>query len=236
MKIKNIKKILIIVLVLVVIGIFWYLGKTVVEDTFETQPKGRGYCDINEDYTMPVLHRNFITPEQAQAIIAKAEPNFSKSTIVSGSDDSIRKSQTAWLNRDDPVVLEIIQKVCRLTKIPFENAEPLQVVKYGASEYYNEHYDASCDDDIRCVEFEKNGGQRRITMLLCLDDQYVGGETNFPRLNKKYKLPKGGGLLFHSLENKENGKCHPKSLHAGLPVKSGTKYIANIWLREREYV
>ena len=224
------------IIVLSILGLclgLWYLAKT--KEGFDSKVKGRGYCDINEEYTLPVLHHDFITPEQASSIIEKAEPKFTKSTMVSGKNDDFRKSQTAWIERNDPVVRPIIEKVCSMTKTPFENAEPMQVVKYQPDEYYNEHYDASCDDDIRCVEFEKNGGQRRITMLLCLDDRFEGGETNFPRLNKKYKLPKYGGLLFYSLENKENGKCHPKSLHAGLPVKSGTKYIANVWLREREY-
>jgi prolyl 4-hydroxylase len=42
-------------------------------------------------------------------------------------------------------------------------------------------------------------------------------------------------LLFHPLE-KKGGKCHPYALHAGMPVTSGEKYIANIWLREKPYI
>ena len=199
-------------------------------------PKGRGYCDIDTEYIMPVVYDDFITKDEANAILEKATPKFRDSLIVSGSDSNVRKSQTAWLERDDPVIKNIVERVCKITNMPFNNSEQIQVVKYEPNGYYKEHYDASCDDRIECVEFEKNGGQRMITMLLCLDDNYEGGETHFPRLNKKYKLPKCGGLLFYSLENKPNGKCHPKSLHAGLPVESGTKYIANIWIREREIV
>ena len=50
----------------------------------------------------------------------------------------------------------------------------------------------------------------------------------------KYKPKKLNGLLFYSLENNGN-KCHPLSLHSGMPVKTGNKYIANIWLREQKY-
>jgi hypothetical protein len=40
--------------------------------------------------------------------------------------------------------------------------------------------------------------------------------------------------VFHPLD-KENKRCHPYALHAGLPVKSGIKYICNIWIRETPY-
>ena len=121
-----------------------------------------------------------------------------------------------------------------LERLAFENAEKMQVVKYDPNGYYNEHYDASCDDRPECVEFEKNGGQRVVTMILYLNDEYEGGSTHFPRLNVEYKPPKKTGILFYSLE-KNGNKCHPLSIHSGTPVISGQKYIANIWLRESAY-
>jgi len=32
-----------------------------------------------------------------------------------------------------------------------------------------------------------------------------------------------------------DARCHPKALHAGLPIKSGTKYVCNIWVRETKF-
>ena len=110
----------------------------------------------------------------------------------------------------------------------------MQVVKYKPNGYYKPHYDASCDDKKECVEFEKNGGQRLITMLIYLNDDFTGGYTDFPNLKQKYTAEAKQGLLFYSLQ-KEGNKCHPLSLHAGTEIKEGTKYIANIWLRESEY-
>ena len=204
------------------------------EGLTEQEYKGRGYCDISADYIEPVFHSNFINEEQANRIKALAEPEFSESTIVSGSDTNIRKSQTAWLSKEEPIVKEIIKQVCALAKMPFSHAEKMQVVKYEPDGYYNEHYDAACDDRKECVEFEQNGGQRKITMLIYLNDDFDGGETHFPTLKHTYKPQKFGGVLFYSLQNDGN-QCHPKALHAGIPVKNGNKYVCNVWLREKPY-
>jgi prolyl 4-hydroxylase len=48
------------------------------------------------------------------------------------------------------------------------------------------------------------------------------------------KPDKNSGILFYPLQ-KKGDKCHPKALHAGLPVISGEKYIANVWLRESAF-
>ena len=198
------------------------------------QHKGRGYSSIDSEYIYPVLHPDFVTPDENDYILKNAGPMFRESLLVSGSLENVRQSKTAWLSRDDPVVANIIHRVCSLTNLPFENAEKMQVVEYEPNGYYRPHYDASCDDKEECVEFEKNGGQRIVTMLIYLNDQYEGGATHFPKLNTSYKPPKNTALLFYSLE-KNGGKCHPLSLHAGTPVISGKKYIANIWLREHAY-
>lgn len=196
--------------------------------------KGRGYCNIQNEYVKPKLYDNFINPSEAKHILNLANPLFRESRLVSGFSENVRKSQTAWLSTSDPVVKNIIQRVCSITNIPFENAEKMQVVKYEPNGFYNPHYDASCDDKKECVEFEKNGGQRKVTMILYLNDEFTGGYTDFPNLKQQYKPKKYSGLLFYSLE-KNGNKCHPLSLHSGMPVKSGNKYIANVWLRESKY-
>jgi len=196
--------------------------------------KGRGYCDVQNEYIYPEEYTNFISDDDCEYIIKTATPLFSESQLVSGGTENVRKSETAWLPKDDPMVEKIIRKTCELTNIPFEHAEKLQVVKYQPGGFYNAHYDASCDDKKECVEFEKNGGQRIVTLIIYLNDNYEGGHTEFPNLNKQYKLNTGSALRFYSLE-KNGNQCHPLSLHSGTPVQSGEKYIANVWLREKPY-
>lgn len=198
----------------------------------------RGYCEETDPYDLPQIYPNFITPNQSQYILDLAKNDFMESQIMSGKDTNIRKSQTAWLDKNDPLIGSIIRRVCQMTGVPFEHAEKMQVVKYQPNGYYNEHHDSCCENNPECIEFERIGGQRVVTMIMYLTDQYEGGATRFVKLERDYKLPKYSGLLFYPLQRDgEHGKKkgHPLALHAGMPVLSGEKYIANVWLREHNY-
>ena len=153
---------------------------------------------------------------------------------MGGFDNSIRKSKTTWLYKDDPIIYNIIKKVCDINKSPIENAEPLQVVQYEPGGYYKEHHDSCCDNDPKCTEFINDGGQRVLTMLIYLNDTFTGGSTRFTALNKDIKPPKYGGIMFRPLEENSN-KCHPLALHKGTEVESGIKYVCNVWIREGKY-
>jgi prolyl 4-hydroxylase len=199
---------------------------------------GRGFANEKDRWTPPRIIDNILTPEECKYIIEKASPLFEPSKIVGSStpDTKIRSSETAWLEHDDPVVRKIINKAMELTGKPQKNCEKLQVVRYRPGGFYNEHHDACCDDHEGCYNFEDQGGQRVGTLLLYLNNDFTDGETNFPKFGDlKLKAGPGSAIFFHPLSD-ECDKCHPHALHAGLPISSGTKYICNAWVREREFV
>ena len=191
-------------------------------------------ADINDEYILPTVHENVISDEEAKYIIDSSTGHFKDSVIVSGHNTDVRKSKTAWLNKSDPIVNNIISRICKMTNSPFENAEHLQVVKYDQNGYYNEHYDSVTNNTYESQKFLKQGGHRIITMLIYLNDDFTEGSTRFVTLDQNIKPPKYGGILFYTLD-KNLKKCHPKALHAGLPIKTGNKYIANVWIREKNY-
>jgi prolyl 4-hydroxylase len=214
-----------ILIILIVI----FLSSILLKSTFSS-----GYALESSDYIKPVVYNNIITPEEADYILKKANGSFSDSKIVGGFDTSIRKSKTTWLYKDDPVIYNIIKRVCDIINFTTDNAEALQVVKYEPGGFYNDHHDSCCDESIECKEFVKNGGQRILTMLIYLNDDFTGGETKFSKLNIDIKPPKYGGVLFKPLE-KNGNKCHPYALHRGTPVLTGIKYICNVWIREKKF-
>lgn len=193
------------------------------------------YATANEPYTLPEILDNIVTKEEIDYILDKSKDIFNDSTVVANTGASVvknaRDSKTAWLSKEDPIIHSIMEKVCKKVGKDVKNCEDLQVVKYEPNGYYNNHHDSCCDDSEICNKFKERGGQRVMTCVIYLTDDFEGGETNFPNLNFKAKPPKGSGVLFHPMTDDEK-KCHPNALHAGLPVKSGTKIIANVWIRE----
>ena len=198
--------------------------------------KKDNYALMTDAYEDPYIINNIINEQEANHIISKSSMQLNDSRILGDTlDTKIRKSKSTWLYKDDPVVMKIMIKIANIVKLPLENAEALQVVKYDPSGYYNEHHDSCCDGHQLCAEFIKRGGQRIKTILIYLNDEFTEGATNFPVLNKKFKPPKYSAVIFNPLATNSN-KCHPKALHAGLPVKSGTKYVANLWFREKVFI
>jgi prolyl 4-hydroxylase len=194
--------------------------------------KARGFADKTAAWDPPVEVGQILTPEECKAIIDFAEPKFTRSTLVAADAvDDTRTSETAWLSRDHDLSRKILAKARELTGMPFENCEDIQVVRYKPGTYYKPHHDSCCEDNEHCIKFEDEGGQRVGTLLVYLNDDYEEGWTAFPDANLKLKAPPGGGVFFRPL-GKDDWRCHPMALHGGMPVKNGTKYLCNVWVRE----
>ena len=73
-------------------------------------------ADINDDYILTTVHENIITPEEARYILEKSTNYFKDSVLVSGYNTNIRKSKTVWLNKYDPTIKKIIDRVCKEAK------------------------------------------------------------------------------------------------------------------------
>lgn len=173
-------------------------------------------------YREPTVIKNFITEEERAHIIKEAENKLRVSTVgkTRDVDENVRKSETAWLRREDPVVKNIMERCLRYTDRPFNNCEELQVLRYKPGGYYKPHQDAFMDDTNKRVH----------TFILALNDDYEGGETAFPNLGKSYKLDAGDAIFFDTLDNYELDTSW--ALHGGKPVKSGEKWICNLWVRK----
>jgi len=193
-----------------------------------------GYSSKEDPYIKPAIYPNLITKEEADYILAKANDSFSDSIILSGNNNSIRKSKTAWLYKTDSVINKLYERISKILNFDIDKAEALQVVKYEPGGFYNEHHDSCCETGDICERFIAETGQRTMTILIYLNDDFEGGATSFPELKMELKAPKYGAIVFHPLE-KDGDRCHPLALHKGMPVTSGKKFISNIWIREKKY-
>lgn len=197
--------------------------------------RSRGFETDEMPWDGPQMVHGILEPHECDYIISKADSSFARSSVVGvdGPDES-RTSETAWIAKDDPVARKILERACELTGKSYENTEDLQVVRYKPGTYYRAHHDACCEDSEACSLFENKGGQRVGTLLVYLNDDFTDGETHFPDFGDlKMKAPPGSAIFFKPLGSED--KCHPKALHAGLPISSGTKYVCNAWVRENEF-
>ena len=74
-------------------------------------------------YQKPRVFHNFLTPEERNHIMSKAEKKLKPSVVSENRvlDESVRKSETAWLSRKDPVVDAVIHRCLKYIDRPIEN-------------------------------------------------------------------------------------------------------------------
>ena len=103
--------------------------------------------------------------------------------------------------------------------MPLKNAEAFQVIYYGITQEYRQHYDSwlhdGSDKTHRCMKW---GGARMKTALCYLNDVTKGGGTKMTKLNITVPAEKGKLLVFHNTVSDIDHTRHELSEHAGLPV------------------
>ena len=92
----------------------------------------------------------------------------------------------------------------------FNNFEEFNILKYGSGQKFINHID------------DHPNYHRRISLVYYMNQDYSGGEINFPRFNLKYKPNKNELLLFPSTYTYN---------HSVSPVTSGIRYAIVGWIK-----
>ena len=179
---------------------------------------------------------NILTDEECQHFINISKKSLKRSLVSSNNNDIISLNRTGfntWIKHDhDEITKNIGERIAKIVNMPLERAESFQVIYYGISQEYKNHYDTweqnASKKTLRCMKY---GGARVKTALCYLNDVKKGGETKMTKLNITIKPKKGRLLVFDNII-KDTNFIHPLSEHAGLPVKEGEKYAFNLWFRE----
>ena len=186
-----------------------------------------------------ILLGNVLSDEECDAIIAHCGTRYTRSTVTGEADGASvvhegRTSEMAFIQRGEAEVAERIeQRLAALAHWPPECSEPFQLQKYGVTQEYRPHYDWLDPDSSGHRSHLARGGQRLATFILYLSDVEQGGGTVFPGLGLEVYPKKGNALWF--LNTNDNHQPDKQTLHGGAPVVSGTKIIANKWLRQGRY-
>ena len=106
---------------------------------------------------------------------------------------------------------------------PMQHFEAPMVLHYSVGEQITPHFDFIDANAADYADQIREHGQRMITFLLYLNDDYAGGETTFPELDIVHRGRMGDGLYFIN--------AHPdlapnrQMLHTGSPPSKGEKWI-----------
>lgn len=148
--------------------------------------------------------------------------------------DASRSNSVAGSNLLQPdLVMQLTNlRIAAAIGEPLAHQEPTNVLHYARGQEYIPHFDfftvaeeAGFAHELRTI------GQRVATVLVYLNDGYEGGETHFPKLDWRFKGNVGDALIFWNLS--ANGEREMDSLHAGLPVTKGEKWLLSKWVRQR---
>jgi hypothetical protein len=177
------------------------------------------------DFTVPLVGQveGLYTRAECEALVASvADGEWLAATVNRATgrevDTKIRDNLTAIV-RDPAVATTLWQRIAphvpramttawdgpRVTATAFGLFEPLRVYRYEVGHHFGLHSDQS---------YTSGGDRSLLTLLVYLDDDFTGGETDFPEQQRTI-VPRAGDALWfqHAL------------LHAGKAVSRGTKHV-----------
>ncbi len=180
---------------------------------------------------------DFITSAECLELIELAKSKLARSTVVDDKtgqpvEHTARTSSGAFFTKaETPLVAEVERRISQRVGIPVENGEGLQVLRYEVGQEYKPHHDYFEQRADSQVDHLKNGGQRVLTFLVYLNTPELGGATCFPDVGLEVAARQGRALSFSYAPNPAS-----KSLHGGMPVLRGEKWVITKWFREGKFV
>lgn len=183
---------------------------------------------------------NFINDERNKYILnLSGDYVDSVLTINNDIDSKYRISKTKWRDiKEDNLLTEIALDIIDIILAEninydktqqelYDGLEQLQIVKYSTGGHFSPHTDSYS----MCDRILNRQGQRFITGMIYLNDDFTGGHTKFTERNLDIIPKKNKLLLFTNC--KKNMDIDFSSMHSGMPVLSGEKYICNFWFNEK---
>ena len=178
--------------------------------------------------------RRFLSPDLCTALIALIDADRRPSTIADANGDRyFRTSETCDLDAGEPAVQELEARLFALNRIDPAFGEPVQGQRYAAGQEFKAHTDYFEPDGADWERYCAVAGQRTWTFMVYLNEVEAGGGTRFAAA-RKIVQPETGKLLAWN-NRRPDGRPNPNTLHHGMKVRKGMKYVITKWYRERHW-
>jgi hypothetical protein len=132
----------------------------------------------------------------------------------------------------DPYDYDVLATaVVQAARIPYSHIEAIDIYNYETGQFLAFHHDYPYDP--RQINYYKYGGDRVGTGIFYLNDNFVGGDTYFPKHNVNIK-PKQGSFLYFQQDYDE--ATNWSTIHESTKITAGTKWIASCFFSDRPRV
>ncbi|GGB35293.1 hypothetical protein GCM10011380_25860 [Sphingomonas metalli] len=180
------------------------------------------------------VQRDFLPPELCTALIARIDAVRRPSTIADANGDAAyRTSETGDLAADDPVVIDTEARLLAFTGLDPTHGEPLQGQRYAVGQEFKGHTDYFEPQGIDYDRYCSVAGNRTWTAMVYLNSPEAGGATRFKAADKIIQPERGKLVCWNN--RRPDGSLNPATLHQGMKVRSGVKYVITKWYRERPW-
>ena len=179
-----------------------------------------------------LIRKRFLGPDECAALVARIDANRRPSTIADDiGEANYRTSETCDLDGSDPVVAAVDARICAWLGLDPAYGESIQGQRYAVGQEFRLHTDYFEPDGLDFEYYCGVSGNRTWTAMVYLNEPGAGGATRFKAIDKTVQ-PETGKLLAWN-NRLPDGRVNPATLHQGMKVRAGVKYIITKWFRER---
>ena len=182
---------------------------------------------------------DLLSGAECDELIRLSRIKLKRSTIVDPSTGQeavieARTSSGTFIARNETEFIATLERrIAAAMHWPADHGEGLQILNYQVGAEYKAHYDYFPVADPGSAVHLAKGGQRVSTLVIYLNDVEAAGETLFPEVGLSV-TPKKGSAVYFEYSN-SRGQVDPLTLHCGVPVAAGEKWIATKWMRQGRY-
>ncbi|MFM5930027.1 MAG: prolyl hydroxylase family protein [Novosphingobium sp.] len=177
---------------------------------------------------------DFLGPEECDRMIELIDANARPSTLYDhGQTEQFRTSYSGDVDRNNPFVRMVERRLDDCLGITPEFGETVQGQRYQVGQEFRAHNDWFWTEAKYWESECARGGQRSWTAMVYLNDVEEGGTTDFVRVGLSVQPQRGVLLVWNNAL--PDGNPNMDTLHAGMPVIRGVKYVITKWYRTRRW-
>ena len=176
----------------------------------------------------------FLDEANCDWLVQVIEANRRPSTLLTDRGlGANRTSDSCDMDRNADGIREIDRYIAASLGIAPEYGETMQGQRYAPGQHFRTHHDYFHEGESYWPRMRASGGQRTWTAMIYLNDVAEGGATWFPQAGVRVSPRKGLLLCWNNLA--PDGSPNTRTLHEGMPVVEGVKYIVTKWFREEPW-